>query len=132
VENSNPEEGKKKRNKKQDPKEEVKPMDISALRNVMGTFANNEELQRSIDNWIANNKQKRQENIRDLSMLKSVVEEYLDGFILFGYTISGERIVVTSYPTPKDKDAVLEFLRFVFFHQMNQRQDDDSDESDEL
>jgi hypothetical protein len=45
------------------------------------------------------------------------VEEYLSSFLLLGYTMDGERVILQGYESPKDKDAVMEFLKNVFIQQ---------------
>jgi hypothetical protein len=52
--------------------------------------------------------------MRDLGILKGINEEYLDSFIVLGYTMEGERVIMQSYNTPKEKDALMEFLKVVF------------------
>jgi hypothetical protein len=75
---------------------------------------NNKELQRGIDKWIKTNDSKNKEITRDLNLLSSIINEYLDSFILFGYNLEGERVLIQSYQKPKDKDAMMEFLKIVF------------------
>ena len=78
------------------------------------TAINNQELQRGIEKWIRNNDQKQKENNRDLSLLSGIIGEYLDSYILFGYNLEGERVIIQSQSSPKDRDALMEFLKIVF------------------
>jgi len=78
------------------------------------TAINNQELQRGIEKWIRNNDQRQKENNRDLSLLSGIIGEYLDSYILFGYNLEGERVIIQSQSSPKDRDALMEFLKIVF------------------
>lgn len=52
--------------------------------------------------------------VDDYRVLQSAVSEFLESFITFGYTFDGQRVLIQHYPTPKDKDAIIEFLKNVF------------------
>jgi len=75
------------------------------------------ELKRSMDKWLKTNEGKNSVIIRDLTILKGIIEEYLNSFIVMGYTLEGERVILQSYNSPKDKDALMEFLKNVFIQQ---------------
>jgi hypothetical protein len=98
---------------------ETKTPDLSSV-NVQDieekilTAINNQELQRGIEKWIRNNAQKQKEANRDLGILSGIIGEYLDSYILFGYNLEGERIIIQSQSSPKDRDALMEFLKIVF------------------
>lgn len=72
------------------------------------------ELKKSMDKWLKTAEGRQATVLRDLSILKGINEEYLDSFLLLGYTIDGERTVIQSYKSPKDKDALMEFLKIIF------------------
>jgi hypothetical protein len=40
--------------------------------------------------------------------------------MVLGYTLDGERIVIQSFKTPKDKDAIVEFMKNIFLKQQNE------------
>ena len=42
------------------------------------------------------------------------ISEYLESFIAFGYTFSGERILIQHAVNARDKDALQEFIKNVF------------------
>ena len=42
------------------------------------------------------------------------ISEYLESFIAFGYTYSGERILIQHAVNARDKDALQEFIKNVF------------------
>jgi len=77
------------------------------------------ELKKSMDRWLKTNEGRNATIIRDLSILKSINEEYLDSFLVLGYTLEGERVILQSYSNPKDKDALMEFLKVVFIQNHN-------------
>ena len=87
---------------------------ISEIRNTVLNSINDAELQRALDKWVKDNHSDVKIAERDYHLLKSVITEYLDSFILFGYTPSGERIIVQHAATARDQDAVMEFLKMVF------------------
>ena len=76
---------------------------------------NNKELLDGIDKWLKSNEGKNTIKSRDFSLLGSIVAEYLDSFVLLGYNLEGERVMIRYFPTVKDSDAVMEFLKNVFF-----------------
>jgi hypothetical protein len=67
-----------------------------------------------MDKWLKTNEGKNSIIVRDLTILKGIIEEYLNSFIVLGYTMEGERVILQSYASPKDKDALMEFLKNVF------------------
>jgi len=54
------------------------------------------------------------QNISDYKVLQTTIGEFLESFVIFGYTFEGERLLIQDWPTPKDRDALLEFLKNVF------------------
>jgi hypothetical protein len=62
---------------------------------------------------------------RDLTLLKSLVGEYLDSFLVFGYNTEGDRVIVQNFKTAKDRDAVMEFLKTIFLKQQHENFLDD-------
>lgn len=86
---------------------------------------NTAELKKSMDKWLRTVEGKNATIFRDLSILKGINEEYLSSFITLGYTMDGERVILQSYSCPKDKDALMEFLKVVFIQNHQQGQSDD-------
>jgi hypothetical protein len=78
---------------------------------------NKKELEKSLDRWLKENNNKNAIAMRDLGLLKSIISEYLDTFIVFGYNIEGERIILQHYTSAKDRDAIMEFLKTIFIKQ---------------
>jgi hypothetical protein len=85
---------------------------------------NSLELKKSMDKWLKTNEGQHATVIRDLSILKGINEEYLNSFLVLGYTLEGERVILQSYSCPKDKDALMEFLKVVFIQNHNSMMDD--------
>lgn len=85
---------------------------------------NTVELKKSMDKWLRTAEGKNATIFRDLSILKSINEEYLSSFITLGYTMEGERVILQSYSCPKDKDALMEFLKVIFIQNHQQPSDD--------
>jgi hypothetical protein len=78
------------------------------------------ELQKSLDKWLKENRQHQQIAMRDLGLLKSIITEYLDSFILFGYNLDGERVILQNFSKARDRDALMEFLKIVFIKQQQE------------
>jgi len=102
---------------------------------------NDAELQQSLDVWTKQNQTENKIEERDYFLLKSVITEYLDSYMLFGYNTKGERIIVQHANTPRDRDAVAEFLKTIFLQQQQNNfldleddgfndQEDDNDKLD--
>lgn len=81
---------------------------------------NHLELQKSLDKWLKENKHSQQIVMRDLGLLKSIITEYLDSFLLFGYNLDGERVILQSFNKARDRDAIMEFLKIVFIKQQQE------------
>jgi hypothetical protein len=81
---------------------------------------NHLELQKSLDKWLKENKHSQQIVMRDLGLLKSIITEYLDSFLLFGYNLDGERVILQSFNKSRDRDAIMEFLKIVFIKQQQE------------
>lgn len=87
---------------------------------LQAELMNSLELQRGIDKWF---KKKLEENdivVRDLTILKSIITEYLDAYILFGYNPEGERIIIQNFSNAKERDAIMEFLKTIFIKQQQE------------
>ena len=51
---------------------------------------------------------------QDIQTLKQILAEYFDSFMVLGYGINGNRIIIRYTKTDKDEDSLLEMLRHVF------------------
>lgn len=85
----------------------------------------NLELQKGIDKWMKESKKENIVSIRDLKILKTMICEYLDTFIIFGYNTDGERIILQNFKNSRDRDAIMEFLKTIFIKQQNENFLDD-------
>jgi hypothetical protein len=81
---------------------------------------NKKELQKSLDKWLKDNQTQNAIVMRDLGLLKSIVAEYLDAFIVFGYNLEGERVILQNYQKARDRDAIMEFLKTIFIKQQQE------------
>jgi hypothetical protein len=93
--------------------------EIKILNDKVFSAINNLELQKSLDKWLKDHAQNNMITKRDLGLLKSLVGEYLDSFLLFGYNTEGDRVIVQNFKTAKDRDAVMEFLKTIFLKQQH-------------
>lgn len=94
--------------------------EIVELNKKVYAAINNLELQKSLDKYLKENRTQQQTVMRDLGLLKGIITEYLDSFILFGYNIEGERVILQNIVNPKDRDALMEFLKIIFFKQQQE------------
>jgi hypothetical protein len=53
----------------------------------------------------------KQYKVKDLEQLDTVITEYLDTFMLLGYDINGEKVLIMHATNPHDRDALVEHLR---------------------
>lgn len=81
---------------------------------------NDLELQKSLDRWLRENTHQNQVIRRDINILKNSICEYLDSFLVLGYTMEGDRIIMQHFKTPKDRDAIVEFLKTIFLKQQHE------------
>jgi hypothetical protein len=80
----------------------------------------NLELQKSLLDWEKNFKQKQKVGKRDLSMLKDHISEYMNTFLLFGYNLDDDRVIIQKFENARDRDAMMEFLKNIFIRQQNE------------
>jgi hypothetical protein len=90
---------------------------ISEVKTNIFNSINDAELQRALDKWIKDNHTESKIHHRDYHLLKSVITEYLDSYVLFGYNTEGERIIIQHAENARDRDAVMEFLKTIFIQQ---------------
>lgn len=96
-------------------------VDSKEFKDIIDKAMNDRELEKCLDRFLKEN-ETRVENprIRDLKLLSSMIGEYLDSYIVFGYDTESERIIIQNYKTARDKDAMMEFLRIVFYKYQNE------------
>lgn len=87
---------------------------VTAARVVPLTPEENEQFLKHINSFLKKKEPQHRENLSDYKILQSNIGEFLESYITFGYTFTGQRVVIQHYPTPKDKDALLEFLKNIF------------------
>jgi hypothetical protein len=98
---------------------------IKNVRDVVFSSMNDIELQKALDNFLKKNIKDKNLIVRDISILRDVITEYLDAYILFGYNLEGERVIVQHFKTPKDRDAIMDFLKTIFLRQQHENFLDD-------
>lgn len=74
----------------------------------------NKEFLQQIEKFLKQKNVQKKEKADDFKILNNNISEYLESFITFGYTFDGQRVLMQQYPSPRDKDAILEFLKNVF------------------
>lgn len=107
---------------------------ISEVKANIYNSINNAELQRALDKWVRENHSENKIQTRDYNILKSIITEYLDSYILIGYSDKGERYIVQHAESARDRDAIMEFLKTVFIQQQQnnflEAENDDDDQLD--
>lgn len=93
---------------------------IEELNERVYEAVNDLELQKSLDRWLRENTHQNQVVRRDINILKNSICEYLDSFLVLGYTMEGDRIIMQHFKTPKDRDAIVEFLKTIFLKQQHE------------
>lgn len=101
-------------------KGEMVPVDMEEVAEKVFSEINHKELQKSLDKWLKENQSHNAIAMRDLGILKSIVSEYLDAFVVFGYTLEGERVILQHYQKARDRDAIMEFLKTIFIKQQQE------------
>lgn len=94
-----------------------KPKSLEEIKNNLFEAINNAELEKSLDKWAKEKDFETKVSIRDLTVLKTIITEYLDTFMLMGYNVDGERIVIQHFNSHRDRDAIMEFLKNLFIQQ---------------
>ena len=124
----------KKRSKKKETKipslsaTEVKEFSNKEIREKVFSSMNDNELEKALDNWLKQNHTETKIAIRDLGVLKTIISEYLDTFITFGYNLNGDRIIIQHFKSARDRDAIMEFLKTIFIKQQHENFLDLNDE----
>jgi hypothetical protein len=93
---------------------------IEELQKKVFSAINNLELQKSLDKWLRENEGNNAVSKRDFSLLKNIISEYMDCYLLFGYNINGDRVIIQKFNKPRDRDAIMEFLKTIFLKQQHE------------
>lgn len=59
--------------------------------------------------------------VKELRHLSVMASEYLSSFILVGYSMQDEKVVLYNIPTPKDDAALIDLLRATLIDMANDR-----------
>jgi hypothetical protein len=78
------------------------------------------ELEKSLSNWDKQFKYKEKITKRDMNILKNNISEYMSSFLVFGYDMNDDRIIIQKFETPRDRDAIMEFLKTIFIKQQTE------------
>ena len=55
-----------------------------------------------------------------MGILKGIITEYLDAFLMVAYTPRGERVILQNFKSARDRDAIMEFFKTVFIKQQHE------------
>lgn len=80
---------------------------------------NQRELDKHLEKYLKETEGEEEISKRDINILYNMISEYMDEFMLFGYNLDGERILIQNFSNPKGKDAMMEFLKNMFFKYRN-------------
>ena len=59
--------------------------------------------------------------VKELHHLASIADEYLNCFILMGYSLQDEKVLLLNMPSPKDEAALIDLLRSTFLELASDR-----------
>ena len=90
---------------------------LDKIKNSVFSTINNNELEKALDGWLKTHNTEHKIAARDLSILKTTIMEFLEVFLLFGYDLKGNRIIIQNFNNARDRDAVMEFLKTIFIKQ---------------
>jgi hypothetical protein len=93
---------------------------LEEVREHVFSSLNNKELEKALDKWLKDNSNESKIISRDLTILKTLITEYLDTFLLFGYNPEGDRIIIQNLRNARDKDALMEFMKTIFIKQQHE------------
>jgi len=100
---------------------------LDKIKKSVFSTINNNELEKALDSWLKNYNTENKIAMRDLSILKTAITEFLDVFLLFGYDLKGNRVIIQNFKNARDRDAIMEFLKTIF---IKQQQDSFLDEDE--
>jgi hypothetical protein len=63
----------------------------------------------------------KQTKLKEISHLGSMAEEYLSTFVLIGYSLQNEKVVIFNASNSKDEAALVDLLRATFIEIVNNR-----------
>lgn len=110
-----PKKPRKKRTSKPPTQEAPSPTpQVTAMRVLPLSPEENEMFLKQINEFLKKKDPPSKDTNYDYKILQSNVGEFLESYILFGYNFHGQRVVIQNYPSPRDKDALLEFLKNIF------------------
>jgi hypothetical protein len=97
-----------------------KALSFDTIEEKVNHEINNDELRKCLWNWDKQFKFKQKINNRDLNILKNTISEYMGSFLLFGYNFDDDRIILQKFENPRDRDAIMEFLKVIFIKQQTE------------
>lgn len=59
--------------------------------------------------------------VKELNHFASTAEEYLNCYLLIGFSLQNEKVILQSVSTPKDEAALMDLLRSTFMEFMSNR-----------
>ena len=71
----------------------------------------NQWLSLNKDNQAETNRRRNLETLNDYVTLEQTVTEFLDTFLLIGYNLQGQRVIVQHCSNNRDQDALIELVR---------------------
>lgn len=92
---------------------------LEKIKTAVFNTINNNELEKALDSWLKTHSYENKIAMRDLSVLKASITEYLDAFLLFGYDLKGNRVIIQNFKNARDRDAIMEFLKTIFIKQQH-------------
>lgn len=63
----------------------------------------------------------KEDSVKEIESVAHMLEEFVDPFILIGFTLTGEKVFVFNAKNQRDEAAIVDLLREVFFGVIQER-----------
>lgn len=97
--------------------EEETPIGVSKVEQINIDQLITHALSRHKEELAADKKRK----VREMGHLASLAEEYLNCFLLIGFSIQNEKVILQSASNSKDEAAIMDLLRSTFIEMASNR-----------
>ena len=71
-----------------------------------------------VKNEITKQATKRLNTQQSATMVKNILSEYFNSFMLLGYGVDGDRVIIKNTTTDMEEDSLVELVRYVFMRMM--------------
>ena len=83
--------------------------------NLVQSMLDREEIQKELTKEAT----KRLDTQQSIEIVKNILSEYFTSFLVLGYGVDGNRVIIKNTITDMDEDSLIEMLRYVFMRMIN-------------